>query len=351
MARIHSVIRDDVMRKELMFRWLNVLLAFVAFVMTVVNVFTREYILMLSTLIFSVACIGNFIMIKWGKRAKSASYFIFVAETVALLTFFLISGIPNGFSALWVCLIPSFSLLIFGRKAGTYYSALAFSILIFFFWVPWGKSLLQYHYTKEFMLRFPLFFTACYILALSVEVIRAQTQKQLVESERKYYYLYRHDALTGLYNRYGFNAAVDAQREKPKQGKVAVMILDVDDFKFINDRYGHGNGDIVLQGVADIMRKSCCQQTFCCRWGGEEFTAYMYCDHDYEQTAQRLRLGVEQAQFRSGDLVMRATVSVGLCIAAAAEQVDIATLVNQADQCLYAAKDQGKNRVVCVEIS
>lgn len=188
------------------------------------------------------------------------------------------------------------------------------------------------------------------MLALFVEIIRAQTQKQLLESEQKYYYLYRHDALTGLYNRYGFNALVDADYEKAEPGKVAVMILDIDNFKQINDQYGHNNGDIVLKGIAEIIKKAFCSRTHYCRWGGEEFTVYLHCEHDYEESAERLRRYVEEAEFKSGDLVMKVTVSVGLCISESVGNASVAMLVNKADQCLYMAKDRGKNCVVSVEI-
>ncbi len=349
MAGMHEAIRDDIMRKELMFKWLNILLALVAFLMTVVNIFTKEYTLMLSTLFFSVACIVNVILIK--RKIKRTVYIIFIAETIILLVFFLVSGIPNGFSALWMCLIPSFSLLIFGWKSGTRYSITAFFIILFFFWLPFGRGLLQYHYTDAFMLRFPFFFAACYLLALFVEIIRAQTQKMLLESEQKYYDLYRHDALTGLYNRYGFNALVDADYETAKPGNVAMIILDIDNFKQVNDQYGHNNGDIVLQGIAEIIQKSFCSQTHCCRWGGEEFTVYLHCGHDYKEAAERLRRHVEEAEFKSGDLVMKVTVSIGLCISCSRKSGSIATMVNRADQCLYMAKAKGKNCVVSVELS
>ena len=347
---MNETIRDDAMRKELMFQWLNILLVLVSFSMTVVNILTKEYTLMLSTLIFSATCIGNVILIRRTRKIKNIAYVIFTAETIALLAFFLISGIANGFSVLWVCLIPSFSLLIFGGKSGTRYSIVAFLMILFFFWLPFGRKLLQYHYTDEFMLRFPFFFAVCYMLALFVEVIRAQTQKQLLGSEQKYYYLYRHDALTGLYNRYGFNAVVDADYKDPKPEKVAMMILDIDDFKYINDLHGHNNGDIVLQGIAEIIQNSFCEKTNFCRWGGEEFTVYLHCEHNYEEAAEKLRRYVEEAEFKSGDLTMKVTVSVGLCISRSMETVSAEMLINKADQCLYMAKDKGKNCVVCVEI-
>lgn len=349
-AEMHKAIRDDTTRKELMFEWLNILLAVVALFMTLVNVATREYTLMMGTFLFAVACVINILLIKRGGRLKTAAYGIFYAEAMLLLVFFVVSGIPNGFSALWVCLIPSFSLLIFGRKTGTYFSILAFLMLLFFFWLPFGRGLLMYRYTDEFMLRFPFFYVACFMLALLVEVIRAQTQKQLLESEQKYFYLYRHDALTGLYNRYGFNAIVDEDYQKGAPGRVGLMILDIDDFKRINDQYGHDNGDVVLQGIADIIRSSFCDQNYYCRWGGEEFTVYLHCEHDYVQAAERFRRRVEEAEFKSGKLVMKATVSVGLCVAQSMENTNVAALVNSADRCLYSAKDAGKNRVVSTEL-
>ena len=126
MAGMQEAIRDDNMRKELMFGWLNVLLALVSLIMTEINFFTKEYTLMISTLIFSVACILNVVFIKRDGEKGNIIYAVFSVESIVLLTFFLVSGIPNGFSALWVCLIPSFSLLIFGRKSGTFYSIAVF---------------------------------------------------------------------------------------------------------------------------------------------------------------------------------------------------------------------------------
>ncbi len=352
MVRMQAAIRDDVMRKELMFKWLNILLALVSFFMTAVNIFTNEYMLMISTLVFCLACILNIVLIKLikVKGFKKIIYLLFVFETLALLAFFLISGIPNGFSALWMCLIPSFSLLIFGRKYGTYYSIMALLMILFFFWLPFGRQLLWYQYTDEFMLRFPFLFIACYMLALFIEVIRAQTQEQLLVSEQKYYHLYRHDALTGLYNRYGFNTVVEEDYKNPKPDKVAIMILDIDNFKHINDKYGHNSGDIVLKGIAEIIRNAFCGQTHFCRWGGEEFTIYMHCEHNYEEVAERLRRCVEQTEFKSEDLVMKVTISVGLCVTNSMENTSVAALVNKADKCLYKAKENGKNCVVSLEI-
>ena len=81
---------------------------------------------------------------------------------------------------------------------------------IFFFWTPLGRSVLMYEYTKEFMLRFPFVYVAFYIITLFIETSRSETRKQLASLEKKYEYLYRHDELTGILNRYGFYEALNA---------------------------------------------------------------------------------------------------------------------------------------------
>ncbi len=89
-AGMDYIIRDDVLRKELMFEWLNILLVIVSLFMTVVNVFTKEYTLMMSTFIFALACIGNIILIKRRRVVKNIAYIIFFAVKVALLSFLIV---------------------------------------------------------------------------------------------------------------------------------------------------------------------------------------------------------------------------------------------------------------------
>ncbi len=339
------VVADDELRKNMMFRWLNILLAIVAFFMTAVNVITKEYILMLSTFTFGLLCVINVFLTRFRAQEKKAEFLLFAAEAYVLLAFFLISGIPNGFSALWACLIPSFSLLIFGRYAGASYSLLAFLGIVFLFWTPFGRSLLHYHYTKEFMLRFPFFFSACFLLAFFVESIRAETQEQLLASRAKYKYLYQHDALTGLYNRYGFNRKVDEFLASPGKCKSAVLIMDIDNFKMVNDRYGHSGGDEVLKEVADVVRKTVCEDNVYCRWGGEEFTVFFHCSHDYLDVAEQMRRRMEELEVVYKEYCIHITASIGICITDSMETTTIAKLINRADQCLYKAKAEGKNRV------
>lgn len=112
---IKKAVVNDNNRKKLMFTGLNIVLFFVCLTMSVVNVFTKEYTLMYSTIVFGSVCLINFLLM-FTKMNKSILYICFTLEAFALLCFYFITGIPEGFSALWVCLIPSFALLFFGGK-------------------------------------------------------------------------------------------------------------------------------------------------------------------------------------------------------------------------------------------
>lgn len=343
---VKKVVCNDELRTHMMFEWLNVLLAIVSLFMTVVNIFTKEYTLMTATFAFFLACMLNVVLTKWSRMPKKPLFVLFAVESLSLLLFFFISGIPNGFSALWVCLIPSFALLIFGRRTGTIYSLLAFWGMVVLFWIPGGRMLLLYEYTEEFMLRFPFFYAACFLLALFIEVIRAETQRQLQQSEREYKYLYRHDALTKLNNRYGFREQMQQMYAGTSVQDVAVMILDIDDFKKVNDEHGHIAGDLVLKHVAEVLMQTFCEHTVYCRWGGEEFLAFLHCGHDYDEMAETIRRRIAQMETVHEEKTIRITCSVGLCKTAAMKTEQLEQVIQTADNCLYTAKRQGKNQVV-----
>ena len=345
--KIRRAIVDDRSRRRLMFIGLNAVLAVISFVMSLVNIFTNEYLLMISTLIFSALCLLNILLLRT-KLPHTPIYICFAIEALVLLCFFFISGIPNGFSALWVCLIPSFALLIFGRKSGSMFSLIALGMMVFLFWTPLGSSLLNYGYSGTFMLRLPFLYTAIYLISLFEEYVRSETQVQLEEAEQQYHYLYRHDALTGLYNRYGFNEIIEEAFAHPRQKHIAAMIFDIDDFKRINDRYGHLAGDQVLKDVAAVPGTVLCEHSRFCRWGGEEFFVLMQCQHNPQEMAEKVRQVIDSMVVEYEGNEIRVTTSVGLCVVNDISQASIGAVITQADECLYQSKENGKNRVTSV---
>ena len=337
------MVYDD-SRKKIAFVGLNAVLVLVSLIMSVVNIFTAEYILMISTLVFSLGCGLNIVLYR-AKVNVSVIYAIFAAEAMTLLAFFFVSGIPDGFSALWICLIPSFALLIFGRKDGGIFCLIALMMIIFLFWIPAGKALLQYTYSDTFMLRFPFLYSAIFIISFLAEIVRRETHKQLVDSERKYRYLYRHDALTGLFNRYGINEYMDEAFHNPADKHAAIMILDIENFKRVNDRYGHNAGDQVLKTVAQIPQHLLCEHSRYCRWGGEEFLILMQCSHDPLEMAEKVRKKVEETEISYEGNTIKVTISIGVCLTKDVSRFTIPQVINSADNCLYEAKGNGKNQV------
>ncbi len=346
MDKLRKVVVNESTLRNMMFRWLNGLLAFVSMFMTVINVFTKEYALMLVTFVFSMLCVMNIGISLYTGKIKTWLMVLFEVEALLLIAFFFISGIPNGFSAQWICLIPPFALIIFGRKNGTVFSLVAFLMEIFLFWTPIGRSILRYHYTNEFMLRFPFVYVAFYIITLFIETSRSETYKQLVSLEKKYESLYRRDELTGLLNRYGFNEALEESLVNSQADNSALFIIDIDYFKKVNDKYGHVAGDAVLSAVASVLSSAAAPGSIIARWGGEEFIVYMTEQKDYVECAEKLRKAVEASKILFDGIEINVTISVGVCIVdEKADSHEIVKIINTADKKLYSAKKNGRNRV------
>lgn len=161
------------------------------------------------------------------------------------------------------------------------------------------------------------------------------------------------DALTGVYNHRMFVRILNNEiaRVRRHGGSVALLMLDIDHFKKINDNYGHLVGDRVLQRVAAVLKDSVRRENSICRYGGEEFAIVIpqFGAESAAEVAERLREIVGQNPVGTGTgQEIRVTVSVG--IAAFPENGNSPDDVTRAaDAALYAAKQGGRNRVVRYE--
>ena len=159
------------------------------------------------------------------------------------------------------------------------------------------------------------------------------------------------DPLTGVYNRafYDRQLTLEMERAHRTGGKFGLLVMDVDDFKAINDRHGHRAGDQVLAALAQEMRDRMRKIDLLFRYGGEEFVLLLpgADAEEARRTAERLRAVVGERRFEveGTPAPLRVTVSLGGAIYP--DDARTATgLFRHADNSLYRAKEQGKNRVV-----
>jgi diguanylate cyclase (GGDEF)-like protein len=156
------------------------------------------------------------------------------------------------------------------------------------------------------------------------------------------------DPLTGIANRRSFlqDATQLAKRHSADPRPTAVLLIDLDHFKSINDRFGHALGDRVLEIFTDAARRSVRSSDLLGRLGGEEFAAVLY-DTSREKAvavAERMRESFAQAAQEVDGRPVGATVSIGLAHCQE-EALDVPELLAQSDQALYFAKERGRNRV------
>ncbi|MCP1453538.1 GGDEF domain-containing protein [Pseudomonas kilonensis] len=173
------------------------------------------------------------------------------------------------------------------------------------------------------------------------------TEKKLLESELQR--LATTDVLTQSSNRRHFFECAHREFEQARlQGMpMAFLLLDIDDFKVINDTYGHQEGDTVLQRIAESGRSVLRRGDLFGRIGGEEFAAvFPGCPPDMAlQVAERLQREIQRLNFRCGEQSFGITVSQGLTTITPEDQ-SLDSLFARADAAMYEAKRKGKNRII-----
>jgi diguanylate cyclase (GGDEF)-like protein len=183
------------------------------------------------------------------------------------------------------------------------------------------------------------------LFTIAVAFIMLAMAKERTEQEHKNAALA--DQLTGVANRRGFLVESDeltSQQDAPQTA--AVLLMDLDHFKSINDRFGHALGDRVLQVFAQTASANIRPTDLIGRLGGEEF-AVLLCNVGRERalvTAERIRSTFAEVAIEVDGRPVAATVSIGM-VMCEGRAVDVPGLLVLADQALYRAKERGRNRV------
>ena len=160
------------------------------------------------------------------------------------------------------------------------------------------------------------------------------------------------DALTGLYNRWFVIEKIDSEMNRALRhgSPMSLLMLDIDHFKRVNDTWGHGAGDQVLQAIGKLLRDSCRVYDVPGRYGGEEFCIVLpeTKPGNTGVVAERIRSRLETTSLPYGDMSITVTASIGIAgidVPETNELLSPAALIDRADQALYSAKNRGRNRV------
>ena len=253
----------------------------------------------------------------------------------------------------------SFALVIAGQLGSDFYLSYFLIIVIAGFWkdVRWSlgfAGLLSIFYsfllfladslTTSLLLRVPFVLAASVFYSYFVQLVNNEhALRQKAEKEA------RHDFLTGLPNRQAYQERIlqEAERSKRYDRHLSILMVDIDDFKRVNDTFGHECGDIVLQRVAGLLSHSLRAVDFVARIGGEEFVVLLP-ETGIEGAlgvADRLRCAVKDTAVKTAQGLLSVTVSVGVGSGVITEIMNHKQMVFDADQALYVAKKSGKDRV------
>jgi len=183
-------------------------------------------------------------------------------------------------------------------------------------------------------------------------IVKFNDMTNYIERIEKLDYQASHDELTDIYNRRAF---IEMGTEYIKASGIdktdfALMMIDLDDFKQINDNYGHPFGDEVLKGVTKAIRESIDAEDILSRYGGEEFVVVAKNANADKaaEIAENIRSRVAALKFRFKDEEITTNVSIGVCLSYHDNPLDIYEYIKNADDALYVSKRKGKNKVTIV---
>lgn len=179
---------------------------------------------------------------------------------------------------------------------------------------------------------------------------RAHLFESIQRANERLEYLADTDGLTGLYNHRFFRERLESEFERARRYvlPLSCMIMDIDNFKKVNDTFGHLQGDCVLRGIATVTLRNARKSDTVARYGGEEFVVIMP-QTGFEGArvqAERIRKEIAEAAYDGIPKDYQVTVSIGVAVFDVNTMLDCEALIRAADSALYQAKREGKNCVI-----
>ncbi|MFY8274179.1 diguanylate cyclase [Pseudoalteromonas sp. SSDWG2] len=259
-----------------------------------------------------------------------------------LMCYLVVSGGNNGTGPLWLFIVSPVTFFIRGLKRGARdLVILGVIVSVLFYFTP---QIGMYEYNSfYFPTRVMLCFSILCVLAGFYEYYRNKYSLELVNLLEINKRLASIDSLTQLYNR---RYTQDILESDDYKGSAAFMLMDVDNFKHINDNYGHQVGDAVLVYISEMLREIGCAFGVVSRWGGEEFLLALKTKHasKVHELSDAIHHYLHSKPFKDERNELHVTLSIGVHLREQGETTD--HCLNVADKRLYKAKTNGKDQSV-----
>mgnify|MGYP003623494502 CR=1 FL=1 len=290
----------------------------------------------------------SLLWLKFRPRSPMLPTFVLVGSLMVLGIVLLVGGgAPHSSSLLWFIMFPPMVMFCAGLRSGTILFAIFFGAIALLLFTPLN-FLLAAPLEFSLSMRFMLVLFGSFLFSWFAEYTRFYTRKALVEAMSRMEQDALTDPLTGLGNRRDFQhyfSWVSGKSARDQQA-FSIAMSDIDNFKKVNDTFGHEVGDKVLVHISGIITTQMRAMDRLFRWGGEEFLLLMPETGGREAVlaAERMRRSVAESPYVNGDTVLHCTISVGLYSGGGLEKVN--EQIAEADRNLYSAKSGGRNMVV-----
>ena len=281
--------------------------------------------------------------------ARTWSITLLISCLMVLTLLLIITGGKDNTGPLWMYLVPPVTMFFAGFVRGLL-ALIAFTVTCAIILFGFNDASYVADYTYAFKTRLLYSFLTVSFLSAFYEYSRQKSYDTALYLSEQFERQAKHDHLTNLLNRRGAQQCLDREYARMLRSKrpFSVAIADVDRFKSINDTLGHEQGDEVLRQISEKFNARLRGQDILGRWGGEEFI-FIFTDTDEAGAVQALESIKEllsKAPLSVNGKEIHVTSSFGVSEVSA--ETDISSAIRRADQALYYAKDNGRNRVCAI---
>jgi diguanylate cyclase (GGDEF)-like protein len=297
------------------------------------------------------ACFTGILFLTYGSRQRLALDFLIVMIMLWAVIIITAAGWALGAQNFLLVLLMLLFLASYVRLPGKFAAAALFCavrILLYFYaasHVPL-KSMPGWFYSINSITHSIVIFTAATALVTMASQHTIETERKLMETNKKVRVSACHDSLTNLMNRRACYEEFERNLETWTSGAISIAMGDIDFFKQLNNSYGHDAGDAVLVHLAELFQETVRDKGYCARWGGEEFLFVFYGrngDDSYILLEDlRRKIAAEPVEFAGKKLCI--TMTFGLEEYSFGRPMDVT--IKRADVKLYQGKNTGRNRVV-----